>query len=100
MYLLVTTVSFNQSTYIAYEKNGYLRPELVLSKASSVDVTVKVTTKEITARESHNIIKFHFMNSAIYIHTKFNFHTAFDICTYVRTSAEYFKYNYYYFGKV
>ena len=48
---LVTTVSFNQSTYIVNETEGYVQITLVLSNISSVDVTVQVTNEDITASE-------------------------------------------------
>ena len=48
---LVTTVSFNQSTYIVNEIDLYLQITLVLSNVSSVDVTVQVTNEDITASE-------------------------------------------------
>ena len=46
---LVTTVSFNQSTYTVSETDQSVRITLVLSSVSSVDVTVQVTNEDITA---------------------------------------------------
>ena len=48
---IVTTVSFNQSTYTCNETDRYIYIGLVLSNVSSVDVTVQVTNKDITASE-------------------------------------------------
>ena len=48
---IVTTVSFNQSTYTFNETDGYVYIGLVLSNVSSVDVTVQVLNKDITASE-------------------------------------------------
>ena len=46
---IVTTVSFSQSTYIVNEEDRYIRPVLVLSNVSSVDVTVQIINEDITA---------------------------------------------------
>ena len=50
---IVTTVSFNQSRYTFNEgdRSRYVYIGLVLSNVSSVDVTVQVTNKDITASE-------------------------------------------------
>ena len=45
---VVTTVSFNQSTYTVSETDQSVRITLVLSNVSSVDVTVQVTNEDIT----------------------------------------------------
>ena len=39
---VVTTVSFNQTSYSIEESKGFLQPVLVLSSPSSVDITVEV----------------------------------------------------------
>lgn len=51
--LIVTTVSFDQSTYTVHENDEYVQLVLVLSDVSSVDVIVQVTNKDITASELH-----------------------------------------------
>ena len=45
----VTTVSFNQSSYIANEANRYAEITLVLSSVLPVDVTIQVNNEDITA---------------------------------------------------
>ena len=47
--ILVTTVSFNQSTYSVNEGSRQLQPVLVLSNPSSFHMTVVVTVSQINA---------------------------------------------------
>ena len=42
-------VSFNQSTYTVNENSRLVQPVLVLSKASSVNITIQVTDTSSTA---------------------------------------------------
>ena len=51
LFLTVTTVSFNQSTYTAYEEDRYVYIGLVLSDVSSDDVAVQLVNEDITASE-------------------------------------------------
>ena len=48
-FLIVTTVSFNQSAYSAYENDGYVQPILVLTKPYSSDLTVTIRADSVTA---------------------------------------------------
>jgi len=45
----VVAVSFNQSTYSIDEDEGPAQPVLVLSNPLSTDITVQVTSNDITA---------------------------------------------------
>ena len=45
----VTTVSFSQSSYIAYEANRFAEITLVLSSVLPVDVTIQINNEDITA---------------------------------------------------
>ena len=47
--LLVIAVKFSQSTYRVNEYNGSVQPMLVLSNPSSTNITINVSTANITA---------------------------------------------------
>ena len=46
---LDVTVSFNQTTFTAYENNRLAQPVLVLSHKASYDITVVVSTFDVNA---------------------------------------------------
>lgn len=50
VYHLVTTVSFEQSTYRVNENDGLVQITLILSNPSSSNITVQVTSNDNTAK--------------------------------------------------
>ena len=55
-FLIVTTISFNQSTYSVYENNGPVQPVLVLSNPLSVDIDVQVRDSSVAATRKSSVI--------------------------------------------
>ena len=49
IFLIATNVNFSQSTYSVDEDDGPAQLVLVLSNPSSTDITVEVTSNDITA---------------------------------------------------
>ena len=49
MWSLDITVSFNETTFTAYENNRLAKPMLVLSNTASYNITVVVSTFDVNA---------------------------------------------------
>lgn len=49
MWSLDVTVSFNQTTFTAYENNRLAQPVLILSNKASYNITVVVSTFDVNA---------------------------------------------------
>ena len=54
-YLLVATVSFDQSSYNVSEKDGQVQVMLVLSNPSSTDISIEIDNMNIAALGKQSI---------------------------------------------
>ena len=50
LFTIASIVYFNQSNYTVNEKNGVVKPVLVLTSLVSIDLSVEVKSKNMTAK--------------------------------------------------
>ena len=53
-YYVAANVSFTQSTYFVNETENFVQVEMVLSNPSSNNVTVQITSSDMTATGKHS----------------------------------------------
>ena len=63
--LLVVIITFDELTYNVDERSGMAQIALVLSNPLSSDLTIEVTTNDITASGEHYRICVNYFNSTI-----------------------------------